>query len=503
MDEKSKQGYREFIITNRARVNKYLNVMLWFFIITGPAVSIGVKTGHFHDITYMTCVSTSVRVLGLAIIHFVLYKKCPSSMVTGLFALTALESIIVYMSYSHINIALTWFLAPVMSLLFCEKVIFFYTVVTNYILMGMTALITAPYRFSLRSDFENYKLFFIDVIGGYTIETIILVIASYIVVDFTSKYYKELFRQYTIIMKSEELMQEKMDILNSMAEIYENVNLVDFVNNTELSLRNENQKKYDIDMDVQTHTRMNQELMDKVMPDQLEDFKNFTNITTVRARLANKKIISADFIDVVNGWFRAQYITVDSTKDGIPNVVIYTIRNVDEEKRREEHLIRISLTDEMTRLYNRRCYEEDLISFKETGLSENFAMFSVDVNGLKKVNDTQGHAAGDELIKGAANCLTFAVGNKGKIYRIGGDEFVIIMFTEEPEVIRSEIKEKASQWRGVYTDELTLSVGYATNKDRIELTVDEIEHMADKDMYNEKEKYYQERGIDKTFKMKR
>ena len=137
------------------------------------------------------------------------------------------------------------------------------------------------------------------------------------------------------------------------------------------------------------------------------------------------------------------------------------------------------------------------------GKENDFAVVVCDVNGLKHVNDTQGHAAGDELIKGAANCLTFAVGNKGKIYRIGGDEFVIIMFTEEPEVIRSEIKEKASQWRGVYTDELTLSVGYATNKDRIELTVDEIEHMADKDMYNEKEKYYQERGIDKTFKMKR
>ena len=62
---------------------------------------------------------------------------------------------------------------------------------------------------------------------------------------------------------------------------------------------------------------------------------------------------------VVSGWFRAQYITVDSTLDGIPNVIIYVTRNVDEEKRREEHLIRISMTDEMTRLFNRRCYEED------------------------------------------------------------------------------------------------------------------------------------------------
>ena len=38
---------------------------------------------------------------------------------------------------------------------------------------------------------------------------------------------------------------------------------------------------------------------------------------------------------VVSGWFRAQYITVDSTLDGIPNVIIYVTRNVDEEKRRQ------------------------------------------------------------------------------------------------------------------------------------------------------------------------
>ena len=104
------------------------------------------------------------------------------------------------------------------------------------------------------------------------------------------------------------------------------------------------------------------------MPDQLDDFLTFTNITTVRNRLTNRKIISNDFIDVVAGWFRAQYITVDAAPDGRPNVVIYTTRNVDEEKRREEHLIRLSMTDEMTRLYNRRCYDEDLTEYRNKKL---------------------------------------------------------------------------------------------------------------------------------------
>ena len=101
-----------------------------------------------------------------------------------------------------------------------------------------------------------------------------------------------------------------------MVEIFDNVNLISFVDNTEMSLRDVEQKKHGIDMKAQTHTLMNQRLKNTVMPSQLDDFLIFTNITTVRERLRHKKIISGDFIDVVAGWFRAQYITVDAAPDG-------------------------------------------------------------------------------------------------------------------------------------------------------------------------------------------
>ncbi len=63
--------------------------------------------------------------------------------------------------------------------------------------------------------------------------------------------------------------------------------------------------------------------MNQVMPDQLGSFLTFTNITTVRNRTGNRKIISSDFIDVVSGWFRAQYITVKPGADEISLSVGY------------------------------------------------------------------------------------------------------------------------------------------------------------------------------------
>ena len=489
--------YKEFKKKNRIRVNRYLNIVLWCFVLTGPAIASGVAGGVFKDISYLTCFGISLVVVAMASIHLVLRIKVPEYTVTCLFALTALDLLLVYMNLSHVNIFLTWFLVPVLSLLFTDKFIFFYSVILNYILMAATTWIMAPYHLATSIEYDSVFAYYRDIMGGYTIESLVLVISAFMVGRLTENYYRELLDNYRTIRDHEEKATERMDILNSMVEIYDNVNLISFVDNTEMSLRDEKQEKHAIDMSTQTHTLMNQRLKHGVMPDQLDDFLKFTNIKTVRARLSQKKIISADFIDVVQGWFRAQYITVDATLDGIPNTVIYTTRNVDEEKRREEHLIRISLTDDMTRLYNRRCYDEDLKVFAENGIPDDLVLFSIDVNGLKTVNDTKGHAAGDELIKGAADCLSLSVGKHGKVYRTGGDEFMAIVHTDDPQSIRQAIWDKAGEWHGIYNESIAMSVGFASYSEKEGSTMADLEHLADADMYAEKERYYRENGIDR------
>ena len=490
--------YGSFLRDNRIKVNGYLNKVLWFFVLTGPAIASGVMAGIFPDISYATCISISASIIVMSLVHLLLLKKYPAKTFTCVFALTSLNVLIAYMSYSHVNIYLTWFLVPLLSLLFCDKHLYYYAFLSNYVLMFVTTLVSAPYRASFRTEYAgNIPAYFRDIFGGFTIESIIMFAAGHIIGKLTLDYFKGLFDQYKLINEQKSSMKEKMELLDSMAGIYENVNLIDFVDHTEMSLRDEKQEKHNIDMSTQTHTLMNQRIRNQVMPDQLEEFLKFTNIKTVRSRLSQKKLISADFIDVVSGWFRAQYITVDATLDGIPNRVIYTTRNVDEEKRREEYLIRISMTDEMTRLFNRRCYDEDLHKLRIGELAEDLAIISVDVNGLKKVNDTKGHAAGDELIKGAADCLALSVGKKGKVYRTGGDEFMAVVYTGDPEELRWTITEKASSWKGIYSQELFLSVGYATHADHIGASIDKLEQIADAEMYADKERYYMEKGIDR------
>jgi diguanylate cyclase (GGDEF)-like protein len=497
MDNAVTQDYQSFLTNNRIRVNRYLNTALWIFVIAGPAIALGVKADIFPDITYQTCFLISLLVVILSAVHLSMVKRFPNSIYTSAFALTALDVLLVYMAFCHVGIYLTWFLVPLLSILFYDRLLYFYALGLNYVLTCATTWITAPYYVSQQSRFENTTSYFLGMTGGFTIETVVMAVSGYMIVNLIVNYFKENFRQYEVIREQKKSVQEKMEILDSMVEVYDNVNLINFVDNTEMSLRDRGQKKHGIDMAAQTHTLMNQRLKKRVMPDHLDAFLTFTNITTVRERLRNKKIISSDFIDVVDGWFRAQYITVEAAEDGLPDVVIYTTRNVEEDKRREQHLLRLTMTDEMTRLYNRRCYDEDIAAYKDKTPEEDFVLFSVDVNGLKAVNDTKGHAAGDELIKGAADCLVLAIGQAGKAYRTGGDEFMAIVHTETPEKIREEIWRKVGEWHGMYTEKMTVSVGYAAYSGHHGASADELEHIADADMYAEKEKHYRQSGIDR------
>lgn len=103
-------------------------------------------------------------------------------------------------------------------------------------------------------------------------------------------------------------------------------------------------------------------------------------------------------------------------------------RGIDRERRRIELSEALANTDALTGLLNRRGWDamvadaqERLVSFGDA-----VAVAVVDLNGLKQVNDTQGHTAGDELIIRAAQTLKEAGGASCHVARYGGDEFMIL-----------------------------------------------------------------------------
>ena len=117
-------------------------------------------------------------------------------------------------------------------------------------------------------------------------------------------------------------------------------------------------------------------------------------------------------------------------EDGEPVHLISQIVDISDRRRLELALQHLADHDHLTELYNRRAFEHQLrrhIAQCQRRSAPPAALLLVDLNGFKLVNDTHGHAVGDELLVAIANTLRRRLRTTDCIARIGGDEFAIIL----------------------------------------------------------------------------
>ena len=157
-------------------------------------------------------------------------------------------------------------------------------------------------------------------------------------------------------------------------------------------------------------------------------------------------------------------------------------------------------TDELTGLRNRRAYHEALEELEQFGKLD-LSLWIFDINGLKEVNDSLGHSAGDRLIKAAAKCIAEGFGGKNAIYRIGGDEFAVIdLANASPVEVQGKIERACSseEWKSI--GEVSLSMGCAISSEKEGMNLSDLEKLADLRMYESKSIYYKTSGKERRNK---
>lgn len=118
------------------------------------------------------------------------------------------------------------------------------------------------------------------------------------------------------------------------------------------------------------------------------------------------------------------------------------VRNITDRKKMEKKLMELSITDELTQLNNRRYLLKQLKEkLKEVTPKKPLCVSMLDIDHFKKVNDTLGHSAGDEVLKGFAKILTENLRKNDLIGRYGGEEFIIV-FLNTPLKDAEKIMEK-------------------------------------------------------------
>lgn len=159
----------------------------------------------------------------------------------------------------------------------------------------------------------------------------------------------------------------------------------------------------------------------------------------------------------------------------------------------EEEIHRLSVTDVMTGLLNRRgfyLHAERSLKMALRNSSPSVVIFA-DINGLKAVNDTYGHEAGDRLIKDAAQILQQSFRDSDVIARLGGDEFAAFAIdSAQPDVILARIQRHIESYntRQSLPYELAFSTGIVQCDPSSGLTLPDYLVLADQQMYEKKKK---------------
>ncbi len=155
------------------------------------------------------------------------------------------------------------------------------------------------------------------------------------------------------------------------------------------------------------------------------------------------------------------------------------------------NIMDLYIKDALTGLYNRRGFEKMISELFHDGTSEKYsiAVVSIDMDGLKYINDTFGHSAGDEALKSIAYCLNSSVNEREIAARMGGDEFEAVLILDNPgrlgqftRAFRSAIKKANEEQKTEYS--IGASIGSCNVSSWENLM--ECMNKADKIMYIEK-----------------
>ena len=148
---------------------------------------------------------------------------------------------------------------------------------------------------------------------------------------------------------------------------------------------------------------------------------------------------------------------------------------------------KIAYTDTLTGLGSRLEAEEAFRSLDTS--TDTYIMVSIDLNDLKKTNDTYGHLMGDHFIIDFAKAIQSEKQEEGILSRMGGDEFLLIYLNESEEKVRERIKRVEEKCREIGRDaiyDLTFAYGLAISTEKTERNAEQIYQLADARMYEMK-----------------
>lgn len=287
-------------------------------------------------------------------------------------------------------------------------------------------------------------------------------------------------------------------IAESLASVYDVIYYVDVKDDSYICYQtNDTYGKLEIQASGENFYKESYDNIQKIIyePDR-EQLVEFLNKDNIISKMETRKDYTINYRMIISG--NPQYTRMTVRKSSSGSHFIIGVENVDDEIKKEEKYFNelktereLARRDELTGVKNKTAYKELEISVQrniDNGIDYlSFALVVCDTNNLKLINDTQGHASGDEYIRNSSHllCNIFV---HSPVFRVGGDEFVVFLHgndysarNELMEKLRAQVLKNTKSKNGVI-----LASGMAEYNPQKDHTVLEIFERADKEMYSNK-----------------
>lgn len=287
------------------------------------------------------------------------------------------------------------------------------------------------------------------------------------------------------------------NIALALARNYFYIYYVDMINDDyiEYNIDYENQELHEVIRGKDFFNETIRQSQIYIVPEDRDKFLHALKKENILNSVADGNLCKLNYRQIINGnpvyvEFTAMPLSSDSTH------LLLAISNIDQWKRQEDKYnkkiaqeMQIARTDALTGALNKYSYKE-LTKRINKGLKnkiiEDIAVVVCDINNLKRVNDTLGHEAGDKYIKSAYKMIKKVYKNSD-IYRIGGDEFALILSGSDYYIREYLYKEIVGENnKNKELNKVTVAIGMADYNKEVHHTLTEVFEIADVLMYEYK-----------------
>ena len=161
--------------------------------------------------------------------------------------------------------------------------------------------------------------------------------------------------------------------------------------------------------------------------------------------------------------------------------------------RRNKELVSSSMYDGLTQLMNRKGMFDAMVSFASLAQRNNYAIsiLMIDIDDFKKINDTYGHQAGDEVLKVVSGCIRKNIRKSDLVGRFGGEEFIVFLVNANDKSVLNlaEKLRKSIELLDIISVKVTVSIGCSVRESFSGDVGDDLEnaiHVADENLYTAK-----------------